>query len=164
MKKIVTIVLCLLSPVLFSQTDPKPVKGFSKEEKRDSIKVIDNKMIGYSNTIFAKVKGRTSDYRGTGVDLNLSLTNLDSKKTTFYETNDEGFFDIDIEKGMYSMTFSKRSYGDFEIEKIDLSECQIQEININLGSRITIVHYTIIEPEVITLTSTKKKKKKKKKK
>jgi hypothetical protein len=161
MKNIFTVILCLVSLVLFAQIEPKPAKGFSKEEKRDSIKLIDNKMIGYSNTIFAKIKGRTFDYRGVGVDLNLSLTNLVSKKTTFYETNDDGFFDIDIEKGIYSITFSKRSYGDFEIERIDLSECQIQEININLGSRITIVHYSIIEAEEITLTSTKKKKKKK---
>lgn len=139
MKIILSSIFCLFSVLLFSQNENKAITGFSKEEKADSIKV-ENKSIGYSNTGLAKIKGKTFDRQLRSVEsVEISLTNLSSKITSFYETNDDGLFDINIERGIYSILFSKRSYGKFKIEKIDLSNCQIQEINLNLGSRINIV-------------------------
>lgn len=160
MKIILSSIFCLFSVLLFSQNENKVITGFSKEEKADSIKV-ENKSIGYSNTGLAKIKGKTFDRQLRSVEsVEISLTNLSSKITSFYETNDDGLFDINIERGIYSIVFSKRSYGKFQIEKIDLSDCQIQEINLNLGSRINIVEYITVPAQEFSLPSKKKTKKK----
>lgn len=162
MKLILSLILFVFSSQLFSQNENNLKLGHAEEVKKDSIKVSENKTIGYSDTSFSKVKGKVSDNKLYGVEsVKVTLTNLATKALRTCETNEDGLYDIDVENGIYSALFFQRSYGKFEIEKIDITECQIQEININLGSRITIVDYFVVPASDITLPSKKKKKRQK---
>ncbi|MBE8725662.1 carboxypeptidase-like regulatory domain-containing protein [Flavobacterium hungaricum] len=161
MKLILSLIVFVFSSQLFSQNQNNLKSAYSEEVKKDSIKMIENKTIGYSDS-FTKIKGKTSDHKSFGVgNVNVTLTNLATKATTSCETNEDGLYDIEVERGSYSIAFFQRSYGKFEIEKINLNDCQIQEININLGSRIKVVHHFIVSAPDITLPSKKKKKRQK---
>ncbi|OUL64402.1 hypothetical protein [Flavobacterium sp. AJR] len=128
MKIILSSIFCLFSVLLFSQNENKAITGFSKEEKADSIKV-ENKSIGYSNTGLAKIKGKTFDRQLRSVEsVEISLTNLSSKITSFYETNDDGLFDINIERGVYSILFSKDLMGNSKLKKSILAIAKFRKL------------------------------------
>ena len=160
MKKIYSLILLLhLLPVL---SQNKNIEYFSKEEKSDSIKITENKTIGYADTTTVKIKGKVFDKKNIGVEeTEIIITNLNSKEIKRYETNEKGFFDINIQKGIYSILFSKNRYGKIKIERNEFKEGQIQEININFGERINVIECQKIQGETFTIKTSKPNKKNK---
>ena len=160
MRKIYYLILLLHLHPIYAQN--KNTEYFSKEEKLDTIKITENKIIGFANTTIAKIKGKTFDKENIGVEeTTITFTNLNSSEVKIFETNEDGFFDINIEKGIYSILFSKNRYGKIKIERNEFKEGQIQEININFGSRIKIIECQKIQGKSITRLISKPNKKKK---
>ncbi|PKB15263.1 carboxypeptidase-like regulatory domain-containing protein [Flavobacterium sp. 5] len=159
MKKIYTIILLVfLFPILAQN---KNIEYVNVEEKLDSIKITENKIIGYADTTIVKIKGKIINKENVGVDeTEILITNLNSKEINTFKTNEKGNFDINIEKGNYSILFSKLNFGKILIEKNEFKEGQIQEININFGSRIKTTKYQWIPGESLILKIPNQNKKK----
>ena len=159
MKKNYIIILSLLFLLsVNSQTNSR--EYFCKKVKLDSIKITENKTLNFNNAKNVKIIGKTVDINNIGVEeTEIKITNLNTKESKIFETNENGLFDINIVKGFYSIMFRKNSYGKINVESSEFLEGQIQEININFGSKISYVSYQIIQGETFTIEKPKKKKK-----
>ncbi|OXA70456.1 hypothetical protein B0A67_15685 [Flavobacterium aquidurense] len=162
--KSITVIAILIFPlVCFSQKDTSKtvINGFSKERKDIPAKIVSNKTIGIVDTIPALIKFKFIDDKNREIELTrMTIANLELRETFKFEpdllkTDDFGYYSIYLKPANYSLLFHDNTYGELKIDSLKLTSGQIQEIIVNLGSRITIEEYKTIQGETLHLQSEK---------
>lgn len=145
----IVIVILLLPLVCFSQKDTTKtvINGFSKERKDIPARIVSNKTIGIIDTISALIKFKFVDDKNREIELTrVTITNLELRETFKFEfdllkTDDFGYYSIYLKPADYSLLFHDNTYGQLKLDSLKLTSGQIQEIIVNLGSRIVIEEY-----------------------
>ena len=157
MRKIYNLFLIFIIIPFYAQNSK--TEYYSKIAKLDSIVITENKIVGFADTTLVKIKGKIIDSENEGVEeTEIVITNLDTKQVKLFKSDENGNYNINIEKGIYSILFRKTRYGKILIQRNEFQNGQIQEINVNFGSRIKIIEYQKIQGKTFTIESKKKRK------
>jgi hypothetical protein len=161
MKKQILILLinfCCLH--CFSQVD----LALSKRTKNIPIEILVNKTVGFNNSKLAQLKIKYIDAESKDIYSNIEIifTNLESLKSYNFDTEDlkvdeNGFRNIFVDSANYNIEIRNSSYGKTIIELLKLESGQVQEININMGSKIVISCGQTIPGEIIVKKNKTKK-------
>jgi hypothetical protein len=162
-KSIIVILILILPLVGYSQKDTNKtvINSFSKERKDIPAKIVSNKTIGLVDTIPALIKFKFVDDKNREIELTrVTITNLELSETFLLEldllkADDFGYYSIYLKPANYSLSFHDNTYGELKVDSLKLTSRQIQEIIVNLGSRIVIEECKTIQGETLHLKSDK---------